>query len=251
MLELDSLTTPDTFDGARRSLLGERVARAIERYVVEQDLQPGDRLPSGRELTERYGVSRTVVRDAIAILEQRGLVEARAGSGVFVRDGGSAAVAGVLGQMLRRNAISLPELMETRQLLEVHNASRAARRASPEDIDAMRASIERMAKATGPLQFVEADVAFHEALAEASGNRVLSSLLRSLRPLLLQGMLIGTALDGAREAAIVEHTAIVEAIRRQDGGTARAIMENHLRRGFNEWIQAGFIDRGTLPPETI
>ena len=116
MLEFESLQTPSTLNGGRRSLLGERVAHAIERFVVTHDLQPGDRLPSGRKLTEQYGVSRTVVRDAIAILEQRGLVETRAGSGVFVRDGGSEAVADVLGQMLRRNAISMPELMETRQV---------------------------------------------------------------------------------------------------------------------------------------
>jgi GntR family transcriptional repressor for pyruvate dehydrogenase complex len=251
MLELDTLATPDSFDGGRRGPLGERVARAIERFVVAHDLKPGDRLPSGRELTERYGVSRTVVRDAIAILEQRGLVETRAGSGVFVRDGGSEAVADVLGQMLRRNAISMPELMETRQLLEVHNASLAARRVSPAGIAAMRDAIARMTVAVGPIRFVEADVAFHEALAEAAGNRVLASLLRSLRPLLLQGMLVGTALDGAREAAIEEHTAILGAIARGDGKTARGIMEGHLRRGFDEWIQAGFIDPATPLPEAI
>ena len=251
MQELDTLNTPDSFADGRRGPLGERVARAIERFVVERDLKPGDRLPSGRELTERYGVSRTVVRDAIAILEQRGLVVTRAGSGVFVRDGGSEAVADVLGQMLRRNAISMPELMETRQLLEVHNASLAARRAAPAGIAAMREAIDRMTMAAGPLRFVEADVAFHEALAEAAGNRVLASLLRSLRPLLLQGMLVGTALDGAREAAIEEHAAILAAIERGDGRTARGIMEGHLRRGFDEWIQAGLIDPATSRPEAI
>lgn len=240
MLEQVSLPSA-SLDGGRRALLGERVAHAIEGFIVEHDLQPGDRLPSGRELTGRYGVSRTVVRDAIAILERRGLVETRAGSGVYVRDGGSEAVADVLGQMLRRNAISMPELMETRQLLEVHNAMLAARRASPARIAAMREMIARMQSASGPWPFVEADVAFHEALAEAAGNRVLAALLRSLRPLLLHGMLIGTAVDGAREAAIDEHLAIVAAIDRQDGPTARAIMEGHLRRGYDEWIQAGFV----------
>jgi GntR family transcriptional repressor for pyruvate dehydrogenase complex len=251
MLEFESMQTPSTRNGGRRSLLGERVAHAIERFVVAHDLQPGARLPSGRELTEQYGVSRTVVRDAIAILEQRGLVETRAGSGVFVRDGGSEAVADVLGQMLRRNAISMPELMETRQILEVHNVALAARRASPAGIAAMREAIAGMTDAAGPLQFVEADVAFHEALAEAAGNRVLAALLRSLRPLLLQGMLVGTALDGAREAAIGEHSAMLEAIARHDGPEARAIMEGHLRRGFEEWIQAGFFDPHTPRPEAV
>ncbi len=250
LLEFDALLAPDTLDGGR-GLLGERVARSIERFVVERDLKPGDRLPSGRELTERFGVSRTVVRDAIAILEQRGLVETRAGSGVFVRDGGSEAVADVLGQMLRRNAISLSELMETRQLLEVHNASRAARRPGAAGLEAMAAAIARMAAAEGPLQFVAADVAFHEALAEAAGNRVSAALLRSLRPLLLQGMLIGTAVDGAREENIAEHGAMLAAIREGNSQLAREIMAGHLRRGIAEWVQAGFIDPAAAPEPII
>ena len=127
----------------------------------------------------------------------------------------------------------------------------AARRAAAAGLEAMREAITAMADAGGPLQFVEADVAFHEALAEAAGNRVLAALLRSLRPLLLQGMLVGTALDGAREAAIREHSAMLEAIARHDGQEARAIMEGHLRRGFEEWIQAGFIDPQTPRPEAI
>jgi DNA-binding FadR family transcriptional regulator len=167
-----------------------------------------------------------------------------------VRDGGSEAVADVLGQMLRRNAISMPELMETRQLLEVHNAALAARRASSASIAAMEAAIERMTTASGPWAFVEADVAFHVALAGAAGNRVLAALLGSLRPLLLQGMLIGTAVDGAREAAISEHAAILAAIERQDGQMARSIMEGHLRRGFEEWVEAGFIKAGEPSPPT-
>ncbi|MGH2613641.1 MAG: FadR/GntR family transcriptional regulator [Thermomicrobiales bacterium] len=226
----------------RRALLSERVAQQIERFIVDGGLQPGDRLPSGRDLTERYGVSRTAVRDAIAILEQRGLVETWPGSGVFVRDGGSDAVAGVLGQMLRRNAISFSELLETRQVLEVHNVEVAASRASPDQLSAMDDHIAGMRAAGEPMLFVEADVRFHEALGDAAGNRVLTAFLRSLRPLLLQGMLIGTGVSGAREAAIREHAAMLEAIRAGDALQARTIMERHLRRGYEEWLQAGYGD---------
>lgn len=235
---------PERVDGGHRGLLSERVALLIERFIADRDLRPGNRLPPGRELSDRYGVSRTVVRDAIAILEQRGLVEARTGSGVYVRDGGSDAVADVLGQMLRRNAISLLELMETRHLLEVHNARLAARQAAAAHLEDMAEAIVRMEEAGSAQRFVEADVAFHEALAAAAGNRVLTAFLQSLRPLLLHGMMIGTGVAGAREAAVREHTALLAAIRRGEGAAAKTAMAAHLRRGYEEWVQAGFVERG-------
>jgi GntR family transcriptional repressor for pyruvate dehydrogenase complex len=240
------LPTPEP---VRRGLLSERVALEIERLVVDQRLRPGDRLPPARELTDRFGVSRTVVRDAIAALEQRGLVETRPGSGVFVRDGGSEAVADVLGQMLRQKAISLPELMETRQLLEVHNAAHAARRAEAGDHEVLAQAIDSMVLATEAQRYVEADVAFHEALAKAAGNRVLAALLRSLRPLLLQGMLIGTVIRGSRERTIRDHRAILDAVAGRDERAARERMEAHLQRSYDEWAQAGYVKRGRATEE--
>lgn len=223
----------------KRGLLSERVARQIERHIAERGLKPGDRLPSGRELTELYGVSRTVVRDAIAILEQRGQVETWPGSGVFVCDGGSDAVAGVLGQMLRRNAISLAELLETRHLLEIRNAEAAASRATTENLSAMREAIAAMRHATAPLAFVDADVVFHEAVAAAGANRVLAAFLGSLRPMLLRGMLIGTNVGGAREAAIAEHERLLGAIAKGDSAAAGDLMATHLRRSYAEWAASG------------
>lgn len=235
----------------RRGLLSERVAYRIERFIADHRLQPGDRLPSGRELTKSFGVSRTVIRDAIAALEQRGLIESRPGSGIYVTDGGSDAVAGVLGQMLRQDAISLPELMEARQLLEVHGTAIAARRAKSDDVSQMAEAIVAMQASNGPTSFVEADVAFHEAIAQAVGNRVVAALLKSLRPLLLQGMLIGTGVSGAREMAIQEHQAILDAVAAHDEARARNLMSSHLRRSYGEWMQAGRVGPSDPIPEEI
>jgi GntR family transcriptional repressor for pyruvate dehydrogenase complex len=95
-----------------------------------------------------------------------------------------------------------------------------------------------MEQARGAVAFVEADVAFHEELGRASGNRVLFAFLESLRPLLLQGMLAGTRLAGAREAAVREHTAILDAIRNHDEAAVRHLMEAHLESSFQEWREA-------------
>lgn len=226
-------------DGApKRGLLSARVADLIERQVVGQSLQHGDRLPAGRDLAVMFGVSRTVVRDAISILEQRGLLETRPGSGVFVANGSSQAVTDVLGLMLRLDAISFDELAEMRHLLEVHSAVGAATRATPRDISMMAESIARMEQARGAMAFVEADVAFHEELGKASGNRVLIAFLESLRPLLRKGMLLGTRLPGAREIAVREHAAILGAIRDHDEHAVRELIEAHLERSSQEWRDA-------------
>lgn len=230
--------TPSADATPKRGLLSARVADLIERHIVRQGLQQGDRLPAGRDLGVMFGVSRTVVRDAIAMLEQRGLLESRPGSGVFVADGTSQAVTDVLGQMLRLDAISFEELAEMRHLLEAHSASVAATRATPRHISVMSESIAKMEHARSAMAFVEADVAFHEELAKASSNRVLIAFLESLRPLLLQGMLAGTRLPGAREIAVREHAAILRAIRDHDEPAVRVLMEAHLERSSQEWREA-------------
>jgi GntR family transcriptional repressor for pyruvate dehydrogenase complex len=227
--------------GSSAELLSSRLARQVEQLIIDRGLEPGNRLPSERELAGMFSVSRSVVRDAIASLEQRGLVVARAGSGIYVRDGSKAAVADVLGHLLRREVISLPELMETRRLVEIHNAGKAAQRATSEAVEALAATLERQQRSAGPLDLVESDVAFHEALSQAAGNKVLAMLLSSLRPLLMEGMLLGTVLEGARDAAIQEHAAIFEAVRAGDAVAARRQMSAHLRRSYQEWADAGYL----------
>ena len=88
---------------------------------------------------------------------------------------------------------------------------------------------------------METDVAFHEILSQAAGNKVLAMLLSSLRPHLMEGMLLGTVLEGSREAAIREHAAIYEAVRAHDGEAARGFMSEHLRRSYREWAEAGYL----------
>lgn len=222
-------------------LLSDRVAAEIERLVVEGGLQPGEKVGTGREFAERFGVSRTVIRDALLTLQERGLIEQRPGAGIFVRDGGSAAMASALGQMLRRQAISVPELMATRLLIELHIAELAARRAPAESLAAMTEAVAAMTTARTGLAFVEGDVRFHEALAVAAGNRVLAALLKGLHPMLAGTMSLGLAIEGARAAAIDDHQAIVEAVAAGEAARARSLMRAHLLRGVRELSQAGVL----------
>jgi GntR family transcriptional repressor for pyruvate dehydrogenase complex len=223
-------------------LLSDRVAAMIERIVQDEGLRPGDQLGSGRELAERFGVSRTVIRDALAALQQRGLIEQRPGVGVFVRDGSRDVVANLFGQMLRFDAISIAEIVEARFVLETHNARVAAQDATPDHLLRLNALIEQMERARNGRQFIEADVEFHEALADAAGNRVFAAILRGLHPVLIDAMNYGLAVEGSRGDAVVDHRAIVQAVSRGDATAAEAAMREHLERGRRELEATGLLN---------
>lgn len=229
-------------NGSGVGLLSDRVANQIERIMQDEALRPGDRIGSGRELAERFGVSRTVIRDALAALQQRGLVEQRAGVGVFVRDGSREVVANLLGQMLRFETASLRELFDARFVIEEHNAKQAARNATADQLVQLNDLIGQMERARNGRQFIEADVEFHEALAEAARNRVFTAILRGLHPVLLDSMNHGLAVEGARAAALVDHRAIVQAISRRDPAAAEQAMREHLEHGRRELEETGFLE---------
>src|SRR5919199_2841590 len=127
--------------------------------VVSGGLSPGERLPPERELCERLDVSRTVVREALNLLEARGLISIEHGRGAVVSGGNTRAVRDTLGLLLRVRPKALWELLEIRQILEVEIAGLAAERAGPEDTAAMLAQLDRMLAAIeAPEGYVDADV---------------------------------------------------------------------------------------------
>jgi GntR family transcriptional repressor for pyruvate dehydrogenase complex len=225
--------------GAKKGLLSNQVAQQIELQIQRDGLQAGDKLGTGRSLAEQYGVSRTVIRDALAALQERGLIEQRPGVGVFLRDGSGDAVANVFGQMFRLDALSIPELVEARFLIEEHNAAAAARSATPEIVSQLQETIDAMRHARTGRRFIEADARFHESLAHAAGNRLLAAVLSGLQPLLLDAMTLGLAVETATDTALADHQAIVDAIERHDPQAAHMAMRVHLLHGRRELELAG------------
>lgn len=223
-------------------LLSDQVAERLEQQIVRDGLRAGDKLGTGRSLAETYGVSRTVIRDALAALQERGLVEQRPGVGVFLRDGSGDVVTNLFGQMLRLDAVDLPELVEARFLIEEHNASAAARNVTPETVERLQSIVEEMRSARSGRRFIEADTRFHQALADVAGNRVLAAVLRGLQPLLLDAMTLGLAIASATQTAIADHQAIIEAIERHDAPAAHMAMRVHLLHGRRELELAGSLN---------
>jgi DNA-binding FadR family transcriptional regulator len=206
----------------------ERVAGQLRGLIEAGSLQVGEQLPSERELAEQLGVSRSTVREAVQFLGAMGLVEIRHGSGTFVRADGDLPSEWL--QWTKRHQLEVHELLEVRRGLEAVAAELAAERSH--DLEAMQAALADMEAAIdGPdvPGLVEADLAFHSALAAASGNTALRHLTESLgRELLRERGAIWNE-PGRPERSLREHRRIYEAVRAGDALGARTALVDHLR----------------------
>ncbi len=156
----------------RTSRLYEQIVHQIEESIVKGVLKAGDQLPAERELAQRFGVSRTAVREAVKALREKGLVEAYSGRGTFITDGTTQAVRQSLDLMVK---IGQPEgsthLAEVRAILEPEIAALAAIRVQESELATMREAVAVMDKSgQDPEAYIEADLDFHLALAEGAGK---------------------------------------------------------------------------------
>src|SRR5271170_6606962 len=170
----------------RTSRLYEKIVQQIEESVLKGILKPGDQLPAERELAQRLGVSRTAVREAIKALREKGLVEAYTGRGTFITNERSQAIRHSLDRIIKINpAEGFLQLAETRAILEPEICALAAARADEQQLTTMREAVRVMDDARqDPVAYIEADLDFHLALAEAAGNQIILSLIDSIVGLL-------------------------------------------------------------------
>ena len=168
---------------AREKRLYERVADKILTLIKNDTWQPGDRLPPERELADAFGVSRTVVREAIKVLEAQGVLETVTGSGVYVRPPDSSVVSRSLQtyiQLLDQDDIDL-RLAEIRRVLEVEIAALAAERAAPEQqVELQQLCRDMRQQADSAQALAELDLRFHLLLADATQNQLFRILLTPL-----------------------------------------------------------------------
>ena len=215
----------------RPGRLAEEVGADLERRIRRGDFPPGGRLPSESQLAAQFGVSRTVVREAIARLRAEGLVDSRQGAGAFVMQRPGAASFRLRGMSAEPRSDA--EVFELRLVVEAAVAERAARRHTAADLAAIAGALARMDAALRAGEGgAEADDAFHRAIAAACGNALLQRLVEfvsqdlsaSRRPTWSRdGLIAGRALR-----AQDEHRALFEAIAAGDGAAARCAAEQHL-----------------------
>ena len=216
----------------RTSRLYEQIVQQIEESILKGTLKAGDQLPAERELAQRFGVSRTAVREAVKALREKGLVEAYSGRGTFITDGTSQAVRQSFDLMVK---IGQPEgstdLAEVRSILEPEIAALAAERASEADRTTLREAVAVMDRSLKDADaYIEADLDFHLALAEAAANPLILSLIDSIVGLLREQRLRIFRVEGGPERGQVHHKRILEAMEKRDAKMAREAMKVHLEQ---------------------
>ncbi len=212
--------------------LYERIVSQIEQRIVAGELKAGDQLPSENELARQFTVSRTAVREAIKALREKRLVEVRPGKGTFITNGTPDAVRHSLGLLMKFGEPNgFANLVEVREMLEPEIAALAATRITPESIAAMQEAVAIMDTALEDVDtFVEADLDFHLALAEATQNPVIPLLMDSIIDLLREDRKrIGLVSGGLRRGQS-HHKKILQAVMRGDSQAARKTMHDHLEQ---------------------
>ncbi|NRQ35033.1 FadR family transcriptional regulator [Nonomuraea sp. NN258] len=167
----------------KRTRTFEDVLVQIEQRIAEDRLTVGDRLPAERHLAEQLGVSRSSVREAMRVLETLGVVSSQVGrgpdAGAVLTSRPETALTDLLRLHLGLATLELREVIDTRLMIERFAAERAA--AAQADTSALVSALAGMDAATSAEEFVEYDTAFHCAIADASGNRLIAAIMRSLR----------------------------------------------------------------------
>src|ERR1700723_697573 len=216
----------------RTSRLYEQIVQQIEDSILKGALKAGDQLPAERELAIRFGVSRTAVREAVKALREKGLVEAYSGRGTFITDGTSQAVRQSFDLMVK---IGQPEgstdLAEVRSILEPEIAALAAERAEESDRATLREAVAVMDRSLKDADaYIEADLDFHLALAEAAANPLILSLIDSIVGLLREQRLRIFQVEGGPQRGQIHHKRILEAMEKRDAKVARDAMKAHLEQ---------------------
>ncbi len=235
----------DGFTPIQSQRLYQEIAEQILNMIREGQLKPGDLLPSERELAQRMHVSRVSVRDAIRVLEARGIVEVRQGEGTRVRTPDAATLVAPLSALLEVRRELVRHLFDLRRMIEPQFAAEAARRITPAHLERLQEIVARQAARTARGEFpIEEDEAFHRGIVEATGNPValevhaiLAEYLRGGRDLALQ-----TPERAAR--SLEGHRAILEALAARDPTAAREGMWRHIHE-----VEALLFGSGRTPTE--
>ena len=212
--------------------LYEQIVNQIEQRIVAGELKVGDQLPPEKELAEQFGVSRTAVREAVKTLREKRLVEIRPGRGTFITTGAPGSMRHSLDLIMKFGAANgSSSLVEVREILEPEIAALAATRITDEYIAAMQQAVSIMDTALDKVDvFVEADLDFHLALAEATQNPIIPLLMDPIIDILREQRKRIGLVHGGLGRGQFHHKKILEAVIQHNPQLARQAMQDHLQQ---------------------
>ncbi len=226
----------------------EEIAEHVELLIFSGRLAEGDKIPSERELMERFGVGRSTVREALFTLQRKGLLSARPGAAARIaRPTPQTLVSDLSGAA--RHLLSRPDgvhhLQHARALLEIGLARDVALHASADDLAKLTEALEANGRAPDQKTFEQTDLMFHYTLAMISHNPIFTSLNHALNEWLAEQRIVSARAGATRRAVYLEHKAIHDAILQRDAVAAEAAMDTHLKGVYrNYWkaVQPAVVD---------
>jgi len=223
------------FEPVQPEKLSNSVVRQIELLILRGILRPGERLPSERELAERLDVSRPSLREAVAELQERGLVASRAGAGIFVSQSLGSTFPPALMRLFASHDEAVFDYIDFRRDMEGLAAERAAHLGSDTDLRVVDTVFRKMEAAGGKRNAEDEavlDAEFHMAIIEASHNVIMLHMMRSMFGLLREGVFYNRQImfkqRTTREALLDQHRMINTALQARDPAAARQAVEAHL-----------------------
>lgn len=210
----------------------------IKGMILAGELAPGDRLPPEKELSERLGLSRSSLREAVKALEVIRVLDVRRGDGTYVTSLEPKLLLEAMSFVVDlHDDQSVLEIFAVRRILEPAASALAAANASPEEVDELRAIVAGVHHDTDVEGLVEHDLEFHRRIADAAGNAYLASLIDSLSSHTVRARIWrGITEEHAVERTLAEHHDILEAIGRGDGELASALTVVHVS-GVEQWLR--------------
>lgn len=215
----------------------EIILEQIKQFMIDGQLNPGDKLPTEMELAERFQVSRTSIREALSALSLTGILEIRQGEGIYVKHSPSNAIIEPLTFILLMEKNHVQNILEVRRALEIVAVDLAAQRRSETDLEALGRLVAEMERDLPEAANSESlDLAFHLALATSSKNPLLDRLMNTVQEIIGQTLQVTRTLwllssqAGTTRQLFEEHNAIYLAVRNKENEKARALMYEHLSK---------------------
>ncbi|HZF40673.1 MAG TPA: FadR/GntR family transcriptional regulator [Blastocatellia bacterium] len=230
-----SITAMEPID---RTGITELVVQRIKELLGRGELKGGSRLPPERELADMLHISRPSLRTALKALSVMGVIHAKPGAGTYIAQSLPEVFTEPMHFMTLINNTSVEELFEARLIIEAGLAELAAERATESDIAALTQEVEEMRAHTGdPEEFLKHDVRFHQAMARAADNKLMSGVMDTVAQLLFHIRRQNVAQANDLEEAIEWHEKLITAMRKHDQKRAKETLSGHLRAAQLAWAR--------------
>lgn len=215
----------------REKKLYEELVNRIQEMIRNGELKPGDRLPSERDMAQRFRVSRNSVREAILTLAESGMVESRRGDGTYLCATETSILIDSLAHAIQTQRGRLQDIFEFRRLVEPHIAKLAASHIKEFELDQLKVLVcDQDRRILAGEDGADEDMAFHLLLARISGNQVIYDVLIALHTILLESRSEFIQTETRKRTSVTDHLHIIDALEKRDTDAAHEAMRVHLNR---------------------